>query len=179
MSSEQLEMRSRTLSKVALVLFLVGYATANLAGRTQQPRPFEHQLVASALAEPMANGDKLSRWIQHNIPRGAVLVADDGQATAYLLKRDTVSLVARKYSDLVWDEQQVDAAMRTFGADYIIVYPGLPASSAPAEFESDFLHSLGWGRSPSWLELAAQNARVKIFRRRHTLVTASTSNAHH
>jgi hypothetical protein len=175
----QLKSAPRKLAAVAVFLFVFGYGSANLACMRRDAGPLEHQLVTNALAETAQNGEKLSLWIEHNIPRGAVLVADDGQATAYVLKRNTVSLVGREFSDLHWDEQETDAVMHTFGADYLILYPGLPARSIPAELESAFLHSLATGFAPSWLELTAQNASVKIFRRLDGLPTTYISNTPH
>jgi len=84
-----------------------------------------------------------------------VVVATDAQATGYLLKRPTVSLVESEYSVEVWDEQRVHELMRTYDADFVVLYPRADASLVPVQRESAFLDRVLRGQLPDWLEVLA------------------------
>jgi hypothetical protein len=92
-----------------------------------------------------------------------VIVANRGQASEYVLQRNTVSLITREYSDQLWDEPAMHSLMRTFGARFLILYTG-DAASTGALAESPFLTGLAQGTSPSWLTLATRNHDVLVFR---------------
>lgn len=155
--------RLKTVGVAGYLLFLAGYLAGNLTSMFAPAPMFEHQLIAGVMEQPMKNGESLSHWVGANIPRQAVVVADDGQATAYVLKRNTVSIVEQSFSDLRWNERETQSVMSNFGADYLILFPGLPNQSVPAETESDFLHGLDSNSVPPWLDLVAQNSAVRVF----------------
>jgi hypothetical protein len=112
------------------------------------------------LDAPVADGSSAYAWLQRNIPLSSAIVAADGQATAYLLQRKTVSLVSNEYSDQEWSESAVQDLMKRFHADYLILYP-----AAEPIAESPFLMRLLTGSPPPWLSIAAENPSVRILRR--------------
>jgi hypothetical protein len=109
----------------------------------------------------------LLRWIDANVPPDANLFAAYGQATAHVLSRKTVSLVAREYSTQSWEAPQMRELMAEFQGDFLILYSGTPSDAAPAaQAESKFLTALMEGQQqPDWLRLAAENRYTKVFQR--------------
>jgi hypothetical protein len=128
---------------------------------------FSDRRVAALLQEPTASGESLKSWVENNIPAEATIVASDGQATAYVLRRKTVSVVGRGYGYQEWEEPQLRELMSRFHADFLILYLDAPTHAVPAEQrESNFLMALTQGGTPTdWLQLAARNAHIMIFRR--------------
>ena len=119
--------------------------------------------MEASFAFPSRTGGSLRSWFDANVPLDAVVVATNGQATAYALKREAVSLVGSHYSDQHWDEEEVRAVMQRYGARLLILYPQTDPMIEPVEQESAFLRELIEGRRPQWLQLAAENGQVMIF----------------
>jgi hypothetical protein len=155
---------------VSAVLLLGCYVFMNVRDMLRPLRSasaFSSRRVAAYLAAPMASGEPLLRWIDANVPADANLFAADGQATAHVLSRKTVSLVAREYSTQSWEAPQMREMMAEFQGDFLILYSGTPSEAAPAaQAESKFLTTLMEGRQrPDWLRLAAENRYTKVFQR--------------
>lgn len=122
------------------------------------------RIVRSQFLTPY-QGVSLLEWFDHNVPYDAVIVAENGQATGYALKRRTISLVGLQYSNQHWEESDVRRVMERYGAEYLITYPGLDPRTDSVQTESRFLAHLKQDWEPGWLRVAAQNATVKIYRR--------------
>jgi hypothetical protein len=129
--------------------------------------------VEASFALPSGTGGSLRSWFDANVPLNAVLVATNGQATAYALKRNVVSLVRSNFSDQRWDEKEVRAVMQQYGASFLILYPRISPAIEPVQQESAFLQELLERQRPQWLQLAAENDQVMIFRRSATWVATS------
>ncbi|MHB8877206.1 MAG: hypothetical protein ACYC8T_26205 [Myxococcaceae bacterium] len=164
--------RRRQLFLGAAVLATCCYVVVNgrsmLAGRELAP----HAVVAARLGRPGADGRPLRGWIDAHVPPGAVLVATDAQATGYALKRPAVTLTEAEYSDEAWSSARVQRLMQSFKSDFLILYPAADPAQVPSQRESPLLTALLRGEVPDWLELAAENDEVKIFRRRKVLEAA-------
>jgi hypothetical protein len=164
-----LSVRSARLICTACAVLTVGsYWGINLEATMAQPPGSPHQAVEARFAMPDQTGRSLLSWFQENVPPDAVLAASEGQATEYALKRKTVSLVSSQYSDQPWDETAVRALMQRYEAEYLILYPGIDPTIEPVQRESPFLSALIAGRRLDWLQLAASNNEVMIFRRTAT-----------
>ena len=148
-----------------VALIVIPYLSINLRCIMAQRPGSPHQAVEASFALPNAAGQSLSAWFEANVPPDAVLVATNGQATAYALKRETVSLVSSLFSDQHWDEPEVRALMKRYGANYLIVYPGIDPMIEPVQQESSFLEALAGGWHPQWLQPVTSNNSVVIFRR--------------
>jgi hypothetical protein len=108
----------------------------------------------------------LAQWLDTAVPREAVLLSVDGQATGYVLGRRTISTPGRSFTALVWDEEEVRRTVARFEASYVIVYPEVVASGGVDRLDSPLLRDLASRRPPGWLELAAENPRVLVYRAR-------------
>ncbi len=158
--------RSASLAWTACAAIIVGsYWSINLESTVSQRPRSPHLVVEASLAAPLGTGGRLRSWFDANVPLDAVVVATNGQATAHALKRKVVSLVGSEYSDRRWDEREVRTVMRRYGADFLILYPHLDPLVEPVQVESSFLRALIEGWRPQWLQLAAENSEVMIFRR--------------
>lgn len=155
----------RILRKALAVMFVVGYAGANLISTVHRPWVAAHLVVAERLKLPTPSGEPLSRWIDSSIPPNAVLMSLEGQATGYLLRRKTVSAPGRDFTALSWDEADVQLVMSQFGAQHLIVFPEVVESGGLDHLDSELFRRLAARRPPDWLELVAENARTLVFRR--------------
>jgi hypothetical protein len=158
--------RVKAWHRVAIVLFLFGYGTMNIQS-LRMPLTYPHQIVSRWLGMRTETGQTLLAWINHNISQKAVIVSEEGQATGYVLHRDTVSLVAPVYSHALWNDRQIHNVMDAFHADYLFVYTAPDIGVVEQHEDSPFLQQLALTEeSAPWLQLAAENPRVKIYRRR-------------
>jgi hypothetical protein len=145
-----------------LVLVTGAYLGIN-ARSYAAPLAAPHESIERQLNGEIAPGTTLRAWLATNVAPSQVVVANRGQASEYVLQRNTVSLITREYSDQQWDEPAMHSLMRTFGAHFLILYTGDAASTA-AVAESPFLVGLAQGTAPSWLKLATRNHDVLVFR---------------
>ena len=107
----------------------------------------------------------MKMYIKDSVPSDSVLVATEGQAVYYLLKRPVVSIIEPQYSLHTWDESDVKSVMQSFKAQYLLVFPGAGKMRAPEQQASPFLHELVEGHSPAWLAVAARTPGVILYRR--------------
>ncbi len=154
----------RWWTSLFLAPLMVGYLGANAQSALGRPRVAEHRTVAEALALPMEGGRPLLQWLEETVPRDGIVLAVEGQATAYVLKRKTISAVGRLFTTLTWDEEQTRRTTRRFGANFVIVYPAVVASGGVDGLDSRLFRDLAARRPPDWLELAAVNPRVLVYR---------------
>ena len=117
-----------------------------------------------AVQEIFADKD-LRAWFDSHVRYDMTIVATNGQATSYALKRRTVSLVSSHFSNQHWDEDEIYGLMRRYNASFLIIYPGLDTDVDSVQEESRFLKALAKGYQPQWLQIAAKNSRVLIFQR--------------
>jgi hypothetical protein len=150
---------------VAIILAgFVSYVTLNAGDIVSQQRPNPDRVVI-ALFAGTSSASSLLQWFYSHVPDQSVIVAEEGQATGYALRRHTISLVGSRFSDEHWEELEVRHVMEAYGAEYLIIYPGLDPSIDYVPEESGFLTRLGHGREPEWLHIAARSSLVKIYRR--------------
>jgi hypothetical protein len=131
------------------------------------------RIVKASFALPSGAGENLRSWFDANVPLGAVVVATNGQATAYALRRKVVSLIGSHFSDERWGEKEVRALMQQYGATFLILYPSIDPTIESVQQESPFLQGLIEGQRPQWLQLAAENSKVMIFQSRATWAATS------
>jgi hypothetical protein len=169
--------RSTSLAWTACAAMIVGcYWGINLENTMAHLSVPPDRVVEASFAFPSRTGGSLRSWFDANVPLDAVVVATNGQATAYALKRKVVSLVGSQYSDQHWDEEEVRAVMQRYGASLLILYPHIDAMIEPVQQESAFLRELIKGRRPQWLQLAAENGQVMIFQRPAAWAASSHKN---
>jgi hypothetical protein len=157
---------TRVPTAALVAVFVLGYAGVNALSVFGPPRPSKHRLIAEQLDLPMSDGAQLSSWIRTSVPQDAVLVSVEGQATGHLLKRPTISAGGHRFTDLAWDEGATRQIMSQFGAEYLVVYPGVVEDGADDAPDSVFFRQLASGRAPGWLEVAAKNRGASIYRAR-------------
>jgi hypothetical protein len=159
---------ARAFAALPLWVFVAGYLGTNAQAMGIARVP-PHVEVARMLSAEMPDGRALSSWIEANVAPDAVLLANPGQAMGYLTKRRTLSMVAGEYSDARWDEDEARLEMTRFGARYVIVLAGKARTEGSAD--SAFLRQLASGQSPYWLELAATNGEVLVYRVREVVTS--------
>jgi hypothetical protein len=148
------------LTALLLLGCVISYGAINFRGFATPPAPAPHQLVGAHLASTMDSGTPLREWIEATIPKHALVVANEGQATGYVLQRPTVSLVSRHFSAQRWTADAVEAVMTRFGARYLIIYP-----SGETVNDSSFLTALANRQWPAWLTPVASNEGAIVFQR--------------
>ncbi len=151
--------------RIALAAGTVIYVGEQIRMEVHPWPPPPHRLVESWLQEPTAEGVSLLSWIEANVPRNAVLLSAAGQATGFVVKRTTVSLIERDFSDTVWDEAEIEKVMNAYGARFLILYPGVNSWSLSVQKESPFVEQILQGKVPAWLSVAARNPAAVVYRR--------------
>jgi hypothetical protein len=150
----------------ALILILVcSYATDNMKQLARTGTVFPHTVLTSYFGEVTSDGSTAMTWVQRSVPPDAVIVATEGQATAYLLKRTTICLASRQYTNQLWTEDSVYKLMRMYKASFLIVYPGLTQAndSDSVQVESEFIHGLLFQKYPCWLSIATRTPHVVVY----------------
>ena len=104
-------------------------------------------------------GEKLIDWINLNISPDIVIAANNGQATGYLLKRKTLSLVSKTFSVYEWNENYLKKMMNSFDVKHLILY--LDKEMRP---DSPLLMKLSHGFELKWLKIEERNSEVIIFK---------------
>lgn len=150
--------------KTAVVLVIAGYTLANFPSLFNSPRDYPHVELLRRLNEPSAREETAAQWLAAHVPAESTIFSSCGQATGYVLHRNTVSLVNRQYSDEIWNEPHTAAAMERFGSEWLVLYPG--AQCAYEQRDSEFLDSLAGGRSASpRFQLALSRPGVVVWKR--------------
>src|SRR5262249_44674890 len=111
------------LQRAAMSLVFLAFTYAYVNVRTVVHRDWPrgpHEQIAARLARTTRDGSVLA-WVQAHVSKDAVLLAADGQATAYVLDRPVVSLIEACFSDQRWDEAQVARVMSQFAANYLVL----------------------------------------------------------
>lgn len=139
----------------------IAYLGINVRSFVQPVPASPDELTARDLGGEVAPGTTMRAWLLANVPAGQAIVATRGQASEYLLHRNTVSLVSNEYSDTRWDEHAIRTLMRTYDAHFLLLY--VNRDSDPVLRESPFLSALAAGRIPGWLAVAAHNHRAAVF----------------
>lgn len=148
----------------AFTVFLIGYGLMNIQG-IWVPSRNPNQVVLPWLEMRTGTGQPLTGWIKDNIADEAVIVSEEGQATGYTLHRKTISLVPPMFTQTTWNETQIHKVMQSFNADFLLVYTAPETDEMQQHGDSPFLKHLAEGAAPSWLVLAAENPRARLFRR--------------
>jgi hypothetical protein len=163
----ELGTRNRRFLSLFAVAAISGYAYENALSLIRTANVPPHAVLAEFFAEPGPDGSSLSHWIDERLPGDAPILAVDGQATAYVLRRPVVSMVPKAFSSRTWDEMEARRTMRVYSAKYLITYPGLGSVDAPEQDESRFLQALNDGENPSWLIPIVRTNHVAIFEISH------------
>ena len=147
----------------ALLALVIGYIGVNLRDLSG-PQPETRQAYLSTLfAERTADGHSLSDWVRGHIAPTAVVAAQDGQATGYLLQRPTLGLVESEYSSERWECDEIKQQMNRFGARYLILYRNPDHNSHLLE-ESRFAAAASSGEPGCGFAVVSENADVRILK---------------
>jgi hypothetical protein len=145
----------------ALLVFVIGYIGVNLRDLSD-PRPQSRQdELAAVFSERTASGQRLSDWVNARIAPSAVIAAQDGQQTGYLLHRRTLGLVEAEYSPVRWECSEIRAQMDRFGARDLILYRH-PNRNSHLLNESRFAAAAVTGAPGCGFAVAAETPEVRI-----------------
>jgi hypothetical protein len=142
---------------VVLVISVLAVHSRSLLTRPVAPITAGLQRVFKEEVQP---GVSLERWLRSHVSPSNVIVAVNGQAVHYVLKRPVVSVIEPEFSDRQTDETRFHALMSQYHARYILVFPG---SNLVQERDIPFLRSLAAGSSPAWLTLATKTRDVTLY----------------
>lgn len=147
--------------QTALCALVAGYIGVN-ARDLGIPVVNSSQTALSALfAERTADGQPLWDWVNSHIAPTAVIAAQNGQETGYLLHRRTLGLVESEYSAERWECPEIRNQMNRFGARYLILYPH-PDQSSLLLKESRFAAEAASREPGCGFEIAAEDKDVRI-----------------
>ncbi len=147
-----------------LLLATLGYIGTNARDWYEPISPGRQETLASEYAEPTSEGISLRAWIESNIPASSPIVAADGQATGYFLRRPTLSMVGPIFSTIRWECADLEQQMKRFKADYVFLYK--PSRTANNELlaSSEFVNTSVSKTPACEFVIAAENSHVRILR---------------
>ena len=157
-------MAGDTVGRVAAVLCVLSISLIDIRSASATRLTDQSSLPVDLLQQQVQPGESITNFIQAHVPRQDVIVATEGQAVYYLLKRPIVSIIEPQYSLHTWNEADVRSVMRSFGAQYFLVFPGAGEDRAPEQQSGPFLLALTEGHPPSWLSVAARTSGVILYR---------------
>jgi hypothetical protein len=154
--------RHLRLAMVASVLcVLLGYTISNVGSGTPK-EPDLYQRTAAALQGPDKTGRSLEEVLSRELKPGEVIAATNGQAAGYFLRHPTRALAGHPYTAMNWSEPQLRRELARYGAAHLLIFRN--AELDPIIDQSPFLNMLAAGQSPSWLQVAAFNRDLYLYR---------------
>ncbi|KRR16779.1 hypothetical protein CQ14_14415 [Bradyrhizobium lablabi] len=158
---------SRRLFLILLTGSLVPYAFLNLSALRNPP-----PLDVSALAGPLAT--KSARAVVQELAgENGVIVANNGQAAGYVLRRPTISLVGQEFSTVEWNEPTLLATMQRFNATAVLIVSDAVAgqlsrgigqgADVKSDLPSRLVKELAQGNPPQWMKLVHRSGGILIY----------------
>jgi hypothetical protein len=145
----------------ALCALTIGCIGVNARDRiTSQPQTRQN-VLSGLFAERTADGQPLSDWVNAHIAPAAVIAAQDGQKTGYLLHRRTLGLVESEYSTERWECPEIRRQMDRVGAHYLILYRHPDQGSLLLE-ESNFAATAVSAQPGCGFSVAAETPDIRI-----------------
>jgi len=155
---------ARAAFLIGLSAATIGYLCIHARSYCAPLGPAPDEIVARELSGMVSPGVTMQSWIASNVPADEVVIANQGQASGYVLRRKTLALASPQYSDQRWNAAAIDHVMRTYDARLLILYGGDAGDDVLRD--SPFLAALAGGLPPpGWLVLAAHSRGITVFRR--------------
>lgn len=152
---------SRPIAITAVLCLLLGYTAGNYVSRSSVG-PDIYEKTTEALRRPDTSGLSIKQTLDQELTPGAVIAATNGQAAGYALKHPTLSLAGHPYTLMPWTASTLHLELVRFRATHLLVFRG--ADFDPIIEESPFLAALSAGQAPQWLQPAAFNQYVYVYR---------------
>lgn len=159
------QLASDKIGRVAALACVLSVAVLDARSLMVPHPPDQSSLPADLLQQQVQPGVSMRTYIEKTLPARSVLIATEGQAVYYLLKRPVVSIIEPQYSLHAWDEADFRSVMQSFRAQYVLVFPGAGKVRAPEQQASPFLQALTAGNPPDWLIQAARSPGAILYRR--------------
>jgi hypothetical protein len=156
-------------SALWLACFALGiaYGGDNLLSATRWNAPAPHAIAEQKLAKPLvfppAVNASMRAWIEARLRPQEALTAAGGQATAYVLRRNVISILGREYASEDWDAAFLHAAMQHYRSRYLLLYTPLDGTEPEEEKDWPFLRNLVQGVTPPWLARSASSTAAVLF----------------
>jgi hypothetical protein len=144
-----------------LCALVIGYAGVNARDLNMPQAETRQSYLSGLFAERTTNGLSLSDWVNAHIGPTAVIAAQDGQATGYLLQRRALGMVESEYSAERWECPEIRVQMNRFDARYLILYRH-PDQRTHLLEESGFAAEAANGQPKCGFVIAAENRDVRI-----------------
>ncbi len=151
--------------KALVVAFLVLAVVAVEARNLFVSPPAPDWIVTKAiLAEQVQPGVPLSEWLRQKLGPDGTMAAVEGQAVHYILKSPVVAVIPAGATSGRGDGPAFHSLMRQFGAQYLLVFPGVPPDRIPEQTSYEFLRQVASGDIPPWLEPAARTRDAAVYK---------------
>ncbi len=147
---------------VALLVFSVIFVEAR---NLFVPPPAPDWIVTKAiLAEEVQPGVSLVEWLKQRLGPDGTMAAVEGQALHYILRSPVVAMIPAGATSRRADGPAFQSLMRQFGAQYLLVFPGVSPDRIPEQSSYEFLRQLAAGDAPAWLEPAARTRDAAVYK---------------
>jgi hypothetical protein len=148
---------SRKLALLALGASFCCYLVLNLVMIVRPPAEYGLPPIALLMDSKSADGKTAREAILELVDPARVLVANNGQAFGYALRRPSVSLVSPANSAMDWNEKTLENVFRQYNAAAIVI------DVHDVFMPSPFVQQLAQGEAPSWMKLAYRSSDVLVY----------------
>jgi hypothetical protein len=148
----------RRAASSALVISFCCYVILNCVMIIHPPTDYSIPSIERLVASRSADGKTAGAAILELAGPEQVIVANDGQAVGYALKRPTVSLADSLYSRAEWNDKAVYDIVGQYDAAALVIY------TTELLLPSPFVRELARGESPPWMKLVYQSSDILVYR---------------
>lgn len=153
-------LRVSLMGVAAMLLFSMGYAGIHARNLLVPGKIGNDAVVTDSLSATLIGEESSLIWIKKNIPKTAVLMANEGQALHYVLKNPVVALADSEYSVVSWNEETLKQYANQFNGEFCFLFK----NNDPVFKESPFLSGLLAGKAPHWLSLIAHSKGMALYK---------------
>lgn len=170
MAGRRLSGRARAAWLALAASVLLSWVAAQwLALRVpERPSPDQHvraQLEQMVTAGPDGQRHSLLALTQAQAGERGAVMANEPQASAYVLDRPLIALTGPERTALRWDEATVREQIERYRVRALLLHRPPPAGIA-APLPTGFLRALADGHAPAWLEPVARTTGAILYRPR-------------
>lgn len=148
---------------LVVVLFVLSVITIEGRNLFVKPGQADWLLTRSMLAEEVQPGTSLLEWLRRQVRPDGTILAVEGQAVHYVLRRPVVAVIPAGDTGRQPDEAGFRSVMLQFRSRYLVLFPNAPPERIPDQTSYGFLQSVASGNAPAWLRLAARTRNAAVY----------------
>jgi len=154
---------ARGMGAWIVALAVLSAVAVESRGLPVAPRSADWVFTRGLLDEEAEPSVSVTNWLENHVKATDVIVAVEGQAVHFVLRRPVVAALEPNVSVRPMDEKTYFDVMRQYHSKYLVVFPGASPERVPEQESSVFLRALASGTAPSWLRLAVRSRDAAVY----------------